>query len=168
MAMKDVALLSMAPVRYFSGLDMFTLMAMPFFILAGEIMNRTKITNKLVDFANTLVGHWRGGLAHANILTSVFFAGLTGAAVSDTAAVGHDVDSGHGERRILYRLYSRGNRIIFYHRADNTSIQYEGNLRVSYECIDCGTLRSRFCSSVRHGCLSNGPLLYYLIKKRLS
>jgi TRAP-type transport system large permease protein len=88
MVAKDVALLSMAPIRYFSGLDMFTLMAMPFFILAGEIMNRTGITNKLVDFANKLVGHWRGGLAHANILTSVFFAGLTGAAVSDTAAVG--------------------------------------------------------------------------------
>ncbi len=88
MALKDVALLSMAPIRFFSGLDMFTLMAMPFFILAGEIMNRTGITERLVSFANILVGHWRGGLAHANILTSVFFAGLTGAAVSDTAAVG--------------------------------------------------------------------------------
>ncbi|TVQ37100.1 MAG: TRAP transporter large permease [Spirochaetaceae bacterium] len=88
MALKDVALLSMAPIRFFGGLDMFTLMAMPFFILAGEIMNRTGITHRLVAFANTLVGHWRGGLAHANILTSVFFAGLTGAAVSDTAAVG--------------------------------------------------------------------------------
>ena len=88
MALRDVALLSMAPIRFFGGLDMFTLMAMPFFILAGEIMNRTGITGRLVTFANTLVGHWRGGLAHANILTSVFFAGLTGAAVSDTAAVG--------------------------------------------------------------------------------
>lgn len=88
LTMQDVALLTMAPIRFFGGLDMFTLMAMPFFILAGEIMNRTGITERLVTFANTLVGHWRGGLAHANILTSVFFAGLTGAAVSDTAAVG--------------------------------------------------------------------------------
>lgn len=88
LALNDVALLAMAPIRFFGGLDMFTLMAMPFFILAGEIMNRTGITSRLVQFANTLVGHWRGGLAHANILTSVFFAGLTGAAVSDTAAVG--------------------------------------------------------------------------------
>jgi tripartite ATP-independent transporter DctM subunit len=67
---------------------MFTLMAMPFFILAGDIMNKTGITQKLVKFSNVLVGHLQGGLAHANIVASVFFAGLTGAAVSDTAAIG--------------------------------------------------------------------------------
>lgn len=83
-----VGLLSMAPLQYFTGLDMFTLMAMPFFILAGELMNKAGITKRLVHFANVLVGHWRGGLAHANILASVFFAGMTGAAVSDTAAIG--------------------------------------------------------------------------------
>lgn len=84
----DVALFTMAPLQFFSGLDMFTLMAMPFFILAGEIMNKTGITSRLVKFSNILVGHWRGGLAHANIMASIFFAGMTGAAVSDTAAIG--------------------------------------------------------------------------------
>lgn len=83
-----VGLLSMAPLQYFAGLDMFTLMAMPFFILAGEMMNGAGITQRLVKFSNILVGHWRGGLAHANIMASVFFAGMTGAAVSDTAAIG--------------------------------------------------------------------------------
>ncbi len=82
------ALLNMVPQRFYAGLDMFTLMAMPFFILAGEIMNKTGITHRLVEFANALVGHLRGGLAHANIVASIFFAGLTGAAVSDTAAIG--------------------------------------------------------------------------------
>jgi len=82
------ALLNMVPQRFYAGLDMFTLMAMPFFILAGEIMNKTGITHRLVQFANVLVGHLRGGLAHANIVASIFFAGLTGAAVSDTAAIG--------------------------------------------------------------------------------
>ena len=82
------ALLNMVPQRFYAGLDMFTLMAMPFFILAGEIMNKTGITHRLVEFANVLVGHLRGGLAHANIVASIFFAGLTGAAVSDTAAIG--------------------------------------------------------------------------------
>ncbi len=81
-------LLNMVPQRFYAGLDMFTLMAMPFFILAGEIMNKTGITHRLVQFANILVGHLRGGLAHANIVASIFFAGLTGAAVSDTAAIG--------------------------------------------------------------------------------
>lgn len=82
------AFFSMAPLQYFSGLDMFTLMAMPFFIFAGEIMNKAGITQRLVRFANILAGHVRGGLAHANIIASVFFAGMTGAAVSDTAAIG--------------------------------------------------------------------------------
>ncbi len=82
------SLFGMAPLQYFSGLDMFTLMAMPFFIFAGEIMNKAGITQRLVRFANILVGNVRGGLAHANILASVFFAGMTGAAVSDTAAIG--------------------------------------------------------------------------------
>jgi tripartite ATP-independent transporter DctM subunit len=83
-----VELFSMVPLQYFSGLDMFTLMAMPFFIFAGEIMNKAGITHRLVRFANILSGNVRGGLAHANIIASVFFAGMTGAAVSDTAALG--------------------------------------------------------------------------------
>lgn len=83
-----VELFSMVPLQYFSGLDMFTLMAMPFFIFAGEIMNKAGITHRLVRFANILAGNIRGGLAHANIIASVFFAGMTGAAVSDTAAIG--------------------------------------------------------------------------------
>jgi tripartite ATP-independent transporter DctM subunit len=81
--------LSMAPKRYFEGLDLFTFMAMPFFILAGEIMNRSGITRKLAEFADALVGYLRGGLAHSNMIASVLFAGMTGAAVSDTAAFGN-------------------------------------------------------------------------------
>ncbi len=81
--------LMMAPKRYFEGLDLFTFMAMPFFILAGEIMNRSGITEKLAAFANALVGYLRGGLAHSNMIASVLFAGMTGAAVADTAAFGN-------------------------------------------------------------------------------
>jgi TRAP-type transport system large permease protein len=84
----DLYLLKMVSQRFYAGLDMFTLMAMPFFIFAGAIMNKTGITHRLVQFSNVLVGHLRGGLAHANIVASIFFAGMTGAAVSDTAAIG--------------------------------------------------------------------------------
>lgn len=83
------AFLGMAPRRFFEGLDLFTFMAMPFFILAGEIMNRSGITARLVAFAEALVGYLRGGLAHANMVASVLFAGMTGAAVSDAAAFGN-------------------------------------------------------------------------------
>jgi tripartite ATP-independent transporter DctM subunit len=61
---------------------------MPFFILAGEIMNAVGITQRLVGFAQALVGRFRGGLAHSNMLASVFFAGLTGSATADAAAFG--------------------------------------------------------------------------------
>ena len=82
------SLIRLVPMRLFSGIDMFSLMAMPFFILAGDIMNRIKIADRLVDLANAVVGVVRGALAHVNVLVSVFFAGLTGAAVADTAAIG--------------------------------------------------------------------------------
>jgi len=81
--------LAMAPARFFGGLDLFPFLAMPFFILAGEIMNRSGITERLVGLANALVGWLRGGMAHSNMVASVFFAGITGAATADAAAFGN-------------------------------------------------------------------------------
>ena len=74
--------LSMMPQRVFGGINQFPLLAIPMFILAGEIMNHGGITQRLVAFANTLVGHLRGGLAHVNIVSSMLFAGLSGSAVA--------------------------------------------------------------------------------------
>ena len=74
--------------RLFTAVDSFSLMAIPFFILAGEIMNETKLTDRILDFATALVGHIRGGLAMVNIAASVMFAGLSGSATADTAALG--------------------------------------------------------------------------------
>ncbi len=81
--------LMMAPDRMFAGLDLFPFLAMPFFILAGEIMNRSGITTSLVQFAAALVGWMRGGMAHSNMVASVMFAGITGAATADAAAFGN-------------------------------------------------------------------------------
>ena len=86
--MDSPVIMRLIPQNFYSGIDMFALMAMPFFMLAGDIMNKIQITHRLVKLANVFVGHIRGGLAHVNILVSIFFAGLTGAAVSDTAALG--------------------------------------------------------------------------------
>jgi tripartite ATP-independent transporter DctM subunit len=80
--------LPIIPQRLFGGVNSYVILAMPFFMLAGEVMNRTGITNSLIDFANDLVGWVTGGLANVNILASMLFAGLTGSAVSDTAALG--------------------------------------------------------------------------------
>ena len=80
--------LNMIVQRTFAGINQFPLLAIPFFILAGEIMNRGGITVRLVEFANAVVGHMRGGLAQVNVLTSMLFAGLSGSAVADTSAIG--------------------------------------------------------------------------------
>ena len=74
--------------KLYLGIDQFPLVAIPLFILAGEIMNTGGITERLVRLANALVGHFRGGLAHVNIVSSIFFAGLSGSAVADTSALG--------------------------------------------------------------------------------
>lgn len=72
----------------YNGIDSFPLMAIPFFMLAGELMNRGGITLSLVNFSQSLLGHIRGGLAHVNIFSSMLFAGLSGSAVADTSALG--------------------------------------------------------------------------------
>lgn len=82
---RDIALLYR---NVYNGMDSFPLMALPFFVLAGELMNRGGITRRLVEFSQALMGHLRGGLAHVNILSSMLFAGLSGSAVADTSALG--------------------------------------------------------------------------------
>ncbi|MBP1849165.1 TRAP transporter large permease [Rhizobium halophytocola] len=72
----------------YNGMDSFPLMAIPFFMLAGELMNRSGITLRLVEFSQAMIGHLRGGLAHVNILSSMLFAGLSGSAVADVSALG--------------------------------------------------------------------------------
>ena len=82
---RDIALLYR---NVYNGIDSFPLMAIPFFMLAGELMNRGGITTRLVEFAQAIMWHLRGGLAHVNILSSMLFAGLSGSAVADTSALG--------------------------------------------------------------------------------
>jgi len=74
--------------RMFTGIDSFPLMAVPFFILAGDLMNRGGTTIRLINFANSLVGHIRGGLAHANVVANMFMAGISGSSVADASAIG--------------------------------------------------------------------------------
>lgn len=74
--------------RSVTATDSFTLLAIPFFMLAGNLMGAGGISTRLIKFANALVGWIRGGLAHVNVLTSMLFAGITGAAVADTSAIG--------------------------------------------------------------------------------
>lgn len=74
--------------RFFSGISGFVLIAVPYFIFAAELMNRAGLTDRLIAFANSLFGRVPGALSHVNVTVSLFFAGITGAAVTDTVALG--------------------------------------------------------------------------------
>ena len=86
-AAEKIRYLAVLPQRVFSQIDVFALMAMCLFITTGEIMNRSGVTKALVDFAMSLVGRLRGGLGYVNVLTSIFFAGISGSATADAAAL---------------------------------------------------------------------------------
>jgi len=80
--------LTMAPKRFFEGLNLFTFMAMPFFILAGDLLARGAISKKLVAFAEAVMGQVRGALSIVSVVAGMFFAAISGSGAATTAAVG--------------------------------------------------------------------------------
>ena len=80
--------ITLLPLKMMHGVNNFPLMAVPFFILAANMMNKGSVTPRIFTFANALVGHLRGGLGHVNVLASMIFAGMSGTAVADAAGLG--------------------------------------------------------------------------------
>lgn len=81
----SVSMVAQSLVR---GVDSFTMLAVPFFLLLGELMNSGGITNRIIDMAKVLVGHFKGGLAQVNNVASMIFSGISGSATADTVALG--------------------------------------------------------------------------------
>ncbi len=102
-ALGQPQILTMLPARMYSATTAFTLLAIPFFILAGNLMNTGGITERIFRFASALVGHIRGGLGQVNVVASLVFSGMSGAAVADAAGLGQIElkamrDAGYDER----------------------------------------------------------------------
>jgi C4-dicarboxylate transporter, DctM subunit len=76
------------PLKMYSGIDVFVLLSIPGFILAGNLMNSCGMTDRIINFCNNMIGHIRGGLSLANIGASMVFSGISGTAISDTASIG--------------------------------------------------------------------------------
>ena len=87
LAVFDIPVITMAQ-KMISGIDTYALLAVPFFILAGNLMNTGGVTRRLFRFASAMVGHIPGGLGHANVLASMIFAGMSGAAIADAGGLG--------------------------------------------------------------------------------
>ena len=84
----NLGLLRIIPQQFFGGMDSFSLMAIPFFIFTGSLMNRAGLTDRLIDFSRLIVGSVRGGLGYVNVVASVIFAGVNGSAAADASALG--------------------------------------------------------------------------------
>ena len=97
--------LAILPQKVFSQISVFALLSMPLFILAGELMNRGGVTKALIDVSMALVGRVRGGLGHVNIMTSVFFAGISGSAIADAASLSNTLVPAM-EQRGYTKLYA--------------------------------------------------------------
>ena len=84
----DIVMLQVISQRIYGGITAFTLLAIPFFILAGNLMNTGGMTTRIFRFAHMLVGHMRGGLGHVNVVGSMVFAGMSGSALADAMGLG--------------------------------------------------------------------------------
>lgn len=80
--------LNLIVIKMFGGVNSFSLMAIPFFIIAGNIMAKADITDKIIDLSDSIVGQFKGGLGHVNILASMFFGGIQGSGIADASAIG--------------------------------------------------------------------------------
>ena len=134
--------LSIVVQRMGTGLDSFVLIAIPLFVLAGHLLNRAGIADRIFEFAAALVGHIRGGLAHVNVVASMIFAGMSGVAQADAAGPRR----GRGQRDAQGRLRSglrRGReRRLGHHRPDHPALGDHGRVRG-----DGAGRRSPTCSS---------------------
>ena len=107
------------PQTMLSGMNRFVLIALPLFVLAGGLMNAGGISARLFEFARSLVGWLRGGLAHVNVLTSMFFGGMIGSSTADLAGTGSIVIPAMKKNGYPAELLRRPHRFVRGHRADD-------------------------------------------------
>lgn len=112
--------LNVIPQKMYVGIDSFTLLCIPGFVLAGNLMNVGGITNRIIQFANSVIGFIRGGLGLATVGSSMVFAGISGTALAETASLGSVLIPAMKRKiRRGIRLGARGFR--FHHRADHSA-----------------------------------------------
>ena len=116
------------PQKFFAGLDSFPLLAIPFFILAAEMMSGGRLTEVLLRFASACVGHIRGGLGHANILTMTFFSGISGSALADAAGPGSLITKMMRQTGYHPAICRGDDGFGRHRRADHPAVDHHGRL----------------------------------------
>jgi hypothetical protein len=121
--------LAMVPQRIFAGTDSFMMIALPLFILAGDLMNRGGITKRIIDFSLHVVRPIKGGLAEVNVVASMIFGGISGSSVADTSALGSILIPSMEKKGLFQGLRHRHNGRFLDHGHDHTSQRAHGHLR---------------------------------------
>ena len=130
--------LGTAAEQLLNGLfNSYVLLAVPLFILAADLMNVGTLTDRLLQFCLVLVGRFRGGLGHVNIVANVIFAGMSGSAIADAVGIGRIIIGMMTKGRPLSdRLCRRDHRLGRDHRADHSAVDSDGALRAGLGCLD--------------------------------
>lgn len=126
--------LGLTVIKMFGSANSLSLLAIPYFVIAGNIIMKARITDKLVNFADAAVGWLPGGLGHVNVLTSMIFGGIQGSGCADAAAIGGMADPCHGKAGIRQRLFCGSHRRLLHavahhsaqHRHDPVFLLYRG------------------------------------------
>ena len=130
--------LGTAAEQILNGLfNSYVLLAIPLFILAADLMNVGSLTDRLLQFCLVLVGRFRGGLGHVNVVANMIFAGMSGSAIADAVGIGRIIIGMMTQRRPLSgRLCRRDHRLRRDHRADHPAVHPDGALRAHFRHLD--------------------------------
>ena len=135
--------------QMFHGIDSETLLAVPFFLLVGELMTSANVTQRMIRLAQTMVGHLRGGLAQVVTLFSMFFAGISGSSTADVAVLSRTVAPEMDRGRLRPRLHRRADRLRLDHGQPDPAQHHGGGLRRHRQRLDRravpGRHRARAC-----------------------
>ena len=137
-------------MKLFTGIESFEIMAIPFFILAGNFLTHGGVARRMIDFATSLIGHWHGGLGLAGIVACAMFALVCGSSVATVAAIGAIVLPEMVRARLsdaLRRRHHHGRRLA---RHPDAAVDPEDHLRGLDQHLDRRAVRRR--SAARHRC----------------
>ena len=122
--------------QMFHGIDSEILLAVPFFLLVGELMTSADVTNRMIRLAQTMVGHLRGGLAQVVTLFSMFFAGISGSSTADVAVLSRTVALEMTTRGLRPRLHGGADRLRLHDGEPDPAEHHGGGLRRDRQRLD--------------------------------
>ena len=134
-----------------AGVDSFPLLAVPFFILAGELMNSGGISRRIIDMAQAWVGHIRGGLGFVAIGAAVLMASMSGSALADTAALATILLPMMRQQGYPMAHLGRPDRLGRHHRADHPAVDALRDLRRDHQHLDLGAVHLGHRAGPDHG-----------------